>query len=293
MAKGTKTDKGRSPRTIKEIRENRSSKSVLATATAVIVGIWSIFVLIFVSLKNPDDGSHQSLPTIDDTKDCIDCKSLLLNFSQSPASAKDPFKDDLTKGQDGDKKCCPLNETEIETILTKIMDVQDSYLARTTQPPAEHLKGLPVAHKSILPGTQVHESAESGHVPMHRMRLNVSGTSKPLEFVRNVQVDDDGFTINLTGMYFVYCSILFRKNEIVNPETWYLHVVRVRPPGFNNLLKGVYTVCQDCREPQETVFTGGVFHLLTGDKIQVRLSGLNIVDFGSQSTFFGVVMLAS
>ncbi|CAL1546938.1 unnamed protein product [Lymnaea stagnalis] len=290
MAKKNRADQGKNPPTKKKSREKSSTVTLVF---AILVAVFSVAILIFVTVKSHGDVSDKTLPTRDDHVNCIDCKSLLGNVSQVHGKTLDVLKDDQTEGPDGDKKCCPLGQTDVEEMLDKIMDVQDAITAQSTEIPMDNIKGLPVAHKSMLPYTQILEPTKGGQDGMHVMSFNVSGDNRPLEFVRGVKLLNDGLQISHPGMYFVYCSIHFRKTNIEKPETWYLHVVRVRPavfkpPEVNALLKALYTVCQACREPEETVFTGGVFHLIAGDKVQVQLSGLNIVDFSTQSTFFGV-----
>ncbi|CAL1540014.1 unnamed protein product [Lymnaea stagnalis] len=95
-------------------------------------------------------------------------------------------------------------------------------------------------------------------------------------------------------MYYLYSSINFvltKQSSHTSSYSTSVYLSRPRRPSDTGaLLKSTHTGGQ---QSQETLFTGGVFHLQAGDLIQVCVSGRDIVNFKSDSTYTGLIMLAA
>ncbi|XP_059161255.1 uncharacterized protein LOC131944586 [Physella acuta] len=111
----------------------------------------------------------------------------------------------------------------------------------------------------------------------------------------NVSVQRDSMEIVYTGMYYVYSNFNFMdksssETRDCHTKTRHHYVHKTNRISSHVLLKTHHTVCDDS-EYQETAFTGGVFYLVTGDKLQVTASMKNVSDFGKETSYLGVVLL--
>ncbi|CAL1540022.1 unnamed protein product [Lymnaea stagnalis] len=129
--------------------------------------------------------------------------------------------------------------------------------------------------------------------PGEHVFLGFDVNNTPNEHTNGVDVTPSSMRIIHSGMYYLYSSIKFTlRKQSSEPSSFStsVHLWRPGSPADNGeLLKSTHT---GGRQIQETVFTGGVFHLQAGDLLQVCVSGRDIVNFKSDSTYTGLILLA-
>ncbi|CAL1546476.1 unnamed protein product [Lymnaea stagnalis] len=170
-------------------------------------------------------------------------------------------------------------------------------------PPSAHVFLHPRQH--LLVTVLANLTDGQGAVSWHRKSIIHSDIEDDYEHLRGVHVSDDSLVLDHTGLYYVYSNIQlkpvssnktsgYRMRESLASKSWFHYVSRMSPNSPVNtgvLMRTVQTLSSDAQRGQESVFTGGIFHLQQGDMIYASFSEEMVVDFDNRSTFLGLFMI--
>ncbi|XP_059160776.1 uncharacterized protein LOC131944254 [Physella acuta] len=131
------------------------------------------------------------------------------------------------------------------------------------------------------------------------LELNEQATDNIHQHATGVNITREGINIIYPGLYFVYSSVNFKPNSTrfsadFHYQTWFQYISRrsaTSPVLSGVLLRTVHTCCSNCTGSQETAYTGAVFHLRTGDLIQMSVSGQGLIEFSAGASYLGLYML--
>ncbi|CAL1540028.1 unnamed protein product [Lymnaea stagnalis] len=124
------------------------------------------------------------------------------------------------------------------------------------------------------------------------MCLALDPKNQPHEYTNGVTVTPHSLVITFSGLYYIYCSVCFHQDvnaaKITNSVAYVHRVSPYNPGGTGVLLKSVHNAFH---KTSETTFTGGIFSLREGDRLQVCVIDSDGVDFKSESTYTGLFLL--
>uniref|UniRef100_A0A0B7ACH2 THD domain-containing protein n=1 Tax=Arion vulgaris TaxID=1028688 RepID=A0A0B7ACH2_9EUPU len=277
-----------------------ASITIILNVVAVVIAIYSL--VINISTKHPKGAvvSEDNVGTIA----CVTCNGkryipLLENLSKTVVN--------------GTQLCCAESSEQMsnlmELVLTKPMVSQDGSTTDTSDnnlfstEAANFSLSKASAHKALLPSKEFNSSKDfvpkftGERVPL---LMNNNYHNDITEHVREVEVYESGFKVIYPGLYYVYTNVRFKPDSswpcrLFTYKTWD-QIVRHKPvlTGQNKtILKTVHTCSDNSTSDNESSFTGGLFRLDAGDRLEVLTSGLGLTHFSNQSSFFGLVMLDS
>ncbi|BFZ19075.1 hypothetical protein BsWGS_22114 [Bradybaena similaris] len=218
----------------------------------------------------------------------------------------------VTKVNDTAMLCCAESTSQMSALMELILRNQE--VDRNTnlrpEPLDDTLESLKAgnfsfskasAHKRLQTKEIFNSSIDK--VPVFRaqmldLTLNASYHKVDKEHVRGVEVLESGFRITQPGTYHVYSSVQF-KPDSSNPcssfqfKVWEHKVMKTSKQQATELVKSVHTCCDKCSADRETSFASGVFLLEAGDHLGVRISGLGLISYYCESSYFGLLMLGS
>ncbi|XP_059148926.1 tumor necrosis factor ligand superfamily member 6-like [Physella acuta] len=281
---------------------------VLALALFAILLCTAVLVIGIVLFT-----SHSTSETNDKDKPiaCVSCNKLIKTTYDT--SASDPLFDMLVRVRDahgGSDLCCAYDSEQMSALLEMSMRRQDVNKAPLQSFNVSDFSFSPAStHKRLFPPKNPYpEMPYQERVPQFGngsvvvLFKNENVTADPLvEHERGVEILKDGIRIIHPGLYYVYSSIHFRP-ESAHPcknfkyQTWGHYVEKISPnnPAQTGcLLKTAHTCCDACTMDEETSYTGGVFHLESGDVIRIVISGYGLVYFRQQTSFAGLMMLGN
>ncbi|CAL1530025.1 unnamed protein product [Lymnaea stagnalis] len=190
---------------------------------------------------------------------------------------------------DHNSECCVENDRQFKALVAflsaSLITNQDVKLPINLLPAASVS-----AHKHLLREQHSTDKKYGEHFPL---TLNTSSHDPSYEHVRGVDVTKDGFIVKYTGLYYVYSSVQFKRQQVTDKTLYhYLHRISFNNPMQTGvLLRSVHTICQSCPQSQETSFAGGIFYLKSADKVQVCVSALGVVDEQGEAMYMGLTML--
>ncbi|CAL1533810.1 unnamed protein product [Lymnaea stagnalis] len=196
---------------------------------------------------------------------------------------------------------------EINKMLEEVTRATHDTLENSVQPQNTKSHTPSSAHIHLqsppkMPGTEGDNEPNFSNKDHIEAKLQVpSDDSGASQHARGIHVGDNGIHILYSGLYYIYSKVDFKTNTTKPSsefayQTWFHYVHRISPNSPMNsgvLLRTVFTACPFCNRIDESGFTGGIFHLQAGDKIQVCFSGQGFIDYEPNTSFLGLFMLVS
>ncbi|GFR67714.1 tumor necrosis factor ligand superfamily member 10 [Elysia marginata] len=229
---------------------------------------------------------------------CLPCVKLLRD--PSDVISADPLLKQLDiKVTDGREDCCATSSEQITALLESVMRLNDSPQPVLPSYNVTNFNFSPVsAHKRLYPEILsrdfgIPEFPESPEV----CELRDDDPRYGLEHHRGVNITRQGLKILHGGLYYIYASIEFRPQSIYPCKDFkyqtfaaYVEKRSYQSYGSQNILKVSHTCCDQCRNTQETSFTGGVFMLHPGDVVGVKVVGYRLVHFHPVTSYMGLAI---
>ncbi|CAG5123220.1 unnamed protein product [Candidula unifasciata] len=280
-----------------------------STALALLINLVAIILGVYLMASLRPDANSQLLTSHgpDDhlgTIACINCDHELGNPLLKTLARKDSGTERL---------CCAESTSQMSAIMELMLQRPQGkqphrkrqHLRESTSDAikADDLSfSTASAHKRLLPREPFDSS--KNHVPIFKnytvpLNLNASHHDPLTEHARNVSVLESGFLISQAGTYLVYSNVRF-KPDSSQPcssfrfRVWEHKVVKTSTDQMkHDILKSVHTCCDSCTRDRETSFAGGAFILNQGEHLSVEISGLGLISYHPQSSYFGLMMLGS
>ncbi|GFR92789.1 tumor necrosis factor ligand superfamily member 10 [Elysia marginata] len=271
--------------------------SLTAFMTAAALGAF----LLFICTQVPQISSLQHEHRDPSPFACLPCVKLLRDPSDD-ISADLLLKQLDIRVTDGREDCCATSSEQITALLESVVRLNDSPQPVLPSYNVTNFNFSPVSahkmlHAEILPHDfGIPEFPESPEV----CELRDDDPRYGVEHHRGVNITRQGLKILHGGLYYIYASIQFRpqsrypcKDFKYQTFAAYVEKRSYQSHGSQNILKVSHTCCDQCRNTQETRFTGGVFILHPGDVVGVKVVGYRLVQFHPATTYMGLAMLGA
>ncbi|XP_059143675.1 uncharacterized protein LOC131931012 [Physella acuta] len=282
--------------TTKWSRVKNCLKKPITSTVISLLSIGLCIVSIVLVMTSPPNEQPRNLT-------CVEC-AVLNRTDNFSTTLRQMLK---TVYQDGKELCCAENNQQLSALISFTVKEQT---AMPTIPAFE--KNVNIAPYSIS-NASMHMKLVPSHfdeekyfdVPQFHptnfdLNFEPDEHNPLLEHRRNVEVNSEGVTIQLPGLYLVYSSVHFKPDsalpcKLYEKQTWSLSILRTKGdnPTPDTILTATHTCCDECTRNQETGYTAGVFVLNADDVIKVDVSGEGLVSYRPQSTYFGLTMLGT
>uniref|UniRef100_A0A0B7BLR4 THD domain-containing protein n=1 Tax=Arion vulgaris TaxID=1028688 RepID=A0A0B7BLR4_9EUPU len=287
--------------TTHRITKQRVARGLNVLSCFIVIAV----VVLTIVLLNTEPNS-QDMTTDDDddreTEICVECSKLDAN-SRSSSQRDAPFDDILVSRMDnGVQMCCAQTVEQLSTLFElvkrKRQHRKNPTPSRDTSfrftPVSAHLQLHPTAYEKTLKEPEFNDERNI-------LLLDPTKMDPLLEHVNGVDVRNDSLVIKYPGLYYVYTNIQFKPVSDRPPkdflhQNWFVYLYKIpvlRSNSYVQLSKIAHTVCDNCISDQDTSFVGGSFYLEAGERIQVCSLSLGVIQFRKDTTYLGLMMLAS
>ncbi|KAM5181045.1 tumor necrosis factor ligand superfamily member 11 [Mantella aurantiaca] len=194
------------------------------------------------------------------------------------------------------KSCGELKEAisaavqkEIQALSTQKQSHVGNVFTEVPSHPRNHKhQSWPVAHLTFVNSTG--SKCSQGIEQLYSWNYK-----EGLAHLQNMSYNNGSLTVLQDGYYFVYANICFRHHKATlnvsqNPLQLMLYVNKLNKSGhLTALLKGGKTEVwsNDSLFNFYSVYNGGVFKLVAGEKILIKATNVALIDLSQEATFFG------
>ncbi|KAK6962192.1 hypothetical protein BgiMline_032276 [Biomphalaria glabrata] len=255
-----------------------------------IAAVIILTTMLVIQTNQPDaafpEGAYEA---------CLKC--IILKQNPDDTREEPLFKHLHNKVQNGELMCCARTSVGLSSLL-QLMTRRLQNVPIPEPLSLNHYKFSPVsAHVAFK---NVDPSDSDRNVPL-KFDLEISdGVSQPTH-AREVTVTHDTIRILHTGWYYVYSSVYFNPPadmpcQNFKYQTWGNNINKINPQKPDQsgcLAKTAHTCCNTCVTDHHSSFTGGVFHLTSGDRLFVDSSADGIIKYDPRVSYFGLVMLGT
>ncbi|XP_072371577.1 tumor necrosis factor ligand superfamily member 10-like [Scyliorhinus torazame] len=150
----------------------------------------------------------------------------------------------------------------------------------------------PYAHLTIKKTTRNSSDLETSFPGLKGKPIMSWEEKVGLAHLREMRYSQGSLRIKHRGLYYIYAQILFRyhaDHPMVTREyqlIQYVYRKMAKYPKPTLILRGASTWCSG-NHNLYSVYQGGVFSLLNGDKIFVTVSNVSLVDVDEASSYLG------